>query len=234
VSCATANAICHRQRTCASKPSVACSNGRWRTRCRASAQTPRVMSPIYAAGREVEEYENHHRIGSTARLALALLLYTGQRRSDVVLFGRQHVRHGSLRFTQQKNRNRKPITLELPILPVLQTIIDATKTGDLTFLVNDYGQPFTGNGFGNKMRQWCNEAGLPHCTSHGLRKTGAVIEAENGATAHELMSIFGWLTLKEAERHTRAAEQHARCRCSNGVKKEHKCPTESGRDCPTY
>lgn len=26
-------------------------------------------------------------------------------------------------------------------------------------------------------------------------------------TGHELMSIFGWLTLKEAERYTRAAEQ---------------------------
>jgi integrase len=158
--------------------------------------------------------------------------------SDVVLFGRQHVRQGSLRFTQQKNRNRKPITLELPVLPVLQKIIEVSSTGDLTFLVNDYGQPFTANSFGNKMRQWCNEAGLPHCTSHGLRKTGAAIAAENGATAHELMSIFGWLTLKEAERYTRAAEQkkrlqHARCRCWSGAKKEHKCPTGSGRDCPT-
>jgi integrase len=156
---------------------------------------------------EVEQYERCHTIGTTARLALALLLYTGQRRSDIVLFGRQHVRAGWLHFTQQKNRNRRPITLELPVLPVLQRIIDATKTGDLAFLVNENGQPFTANGFGNKMRDWCDEAGLPHCTSHGLRKTGAAIAAENGATAHELMSIFGWLTLKEAERYTRAAEQ---------------------------
>ena len=33
------------------------------------------------------------------------------------------------------------------------------------------------------------------------------IAAENGATAHELMAIFGWLALKEAERYTRAAER---------------------------
>ena len=155
----------------------------------------------------MERYEKCHPIGSTARLALALLLYTGQRRSDIVLFGRQHLRGGWLHFTQQKNRNRRPITLELPMLPVLQQIIDASKTGDLTFLVNENRQPFTADGFGNKMRDWCDEAGLPHCTSHGLRKTGAAIAAENGATAHELMSIFGWLTLKEAERYTRAAEQ---------------------------
>jgi len=112
-----------------------------------------------------------------------------------------------LRFTQQKNRNRKPITLELPLLPALQEIVAASRTGDLTFLVTEHGQPFTANGFGNKMRQWCDEAELPECTAHGLRKAGATIAAENGATAHQLMSIFGWLTLKEAERYTRAAEQ---------------------------
>ena len=156
---------------------------------------------------EVEQYEKRHGIGTTARVALALLLYTGQRRSDVILFGRQHVRDGSLRFTQQKNRRRKPVTLELPILPVLQSVIDAGPTGDLTFLINEYGNPFSAAGFGNKMRQWCDEAGLHHCTAHGLRKAGAVIAAENGATSHELMSIFGWLTLKEAERYTRAVEQ---------------------------
>ena len=32
----------------------------------------------------------------------------------------------------------------------------------------------------------------------GLRKAAATVAAENGATAHELMAIFGWLSLKEA------------------------------------
>jgi integrase len=156
---------------------------------------------------EVDKFETRHPIGTKARLALALLLLTGQRRSDVVLFGRQHVRNGWLRFTQVKNRRNKPITLELPVLPALQKIIDTSPTGDLTFLVNDLGRPFTGDGFGNKMRQWCDEAELPHCSAHGLRKAGATIAAENGATVHELMSVFGWLSLKQAELYTRAAQQ---------------------------
>jgi integrase len=156
---------------------------------------------------EVEQFERNHEIGSTARLALALLLYTGQRKSDVILFGRQHVRDGWLRFTQVKNKRNKPITLELPILSALQKIIEASPTGDLTFLVNDLGRPFTSAGFGNKMRQWCNEAGLPHCSAHGLRKAGAAIAAENGATPHQLMSVFGWVSLKQAELYTRAAQQ---------------------------
>jgi site-specific recombinase XerD len=80
-------------------------------------------------------------------------------------------------------------------------------TGDLTFLVTEYGRPFSYKGFGAKFRQWCDEAGLLHCSIHGLRKAGAVRAAENGATAHQLLSIFGWLTLAEAERYTRAVRQ---------------------------
>lgn len=156
---------------------------------------------------EVAQFEERHPIGTKARLALALFLFTGQRKSDVVLFGRQHVKNGVLTFTQRKNRNRHPVKLELPVLPVLQSITDASPCGDLTFLVTEYGKPFTAKGFGAKMREWCDDAGLPHCTAHGLRKAGAVIAAYNGATPHQLMAIFGWRTLKEAERYTKAAEQ---------------------------
>ena len=157
---------------------------------------------------EVEQYERRHPIGTKAHLALALLLYTGTRRSDVVLLGRQHVRNGWIKFVQQKNRHRRPVTTELPILHPLQRVIDASTTGDLTYLVTGRGnRPFTPAGFGNWFRERCNEAGLRHCSAHGLRKAGATIAAENGATAHQLMSIFGWLTMKEAERYTRAAER---------------------------
>ena len=74
-------------------------------------------------------------------------------------------------------------------------------------MVTEFGKPFSAKGFGSKFRAWCDEAKLPHCTAHGLHKAGAVIAAENGATPHQLMAIFGWRTLKEAERYTRAAQQ---------------------------
>jgi integrase len=41
---------------------------------------------------EIAQFEAHHPIGSKPRLALALLLYTAQRRGDVVRMGRQHIR----------------------------------------------------------------------------------------------------------------------------------------------
>jgi integrase len=156
---------------------------------------------------EVAQFERVHPIGTKARLALALFLFTGQRKSDVVLFGRQHVKGGFLKFTQRKNLNRNPVKLELAILPILQSVIDASPCGDLTFLVTEFGKPFSAKGFGAKFRAWCDEAGLHHCTAHGLRKAGAAIAAENGATPHQLMAIFGWRTLKEAERYTKAAQQ---------------------------
>lgn len=156
---------------------------------------------------EIAQYQHRHPIGTPAALALALLRYTGQRRADVVRFGRQHVREGCLKFTQNKNRNRNPVSLELPILPDLQRIIDASPTGELTFLVTEQGRPFTAAGFGNWFRDRCNEARLERCSAHGLRKAAATSLAEAGATAHQLMAWFGWRSIKEAERYTRAADQ---------------------------
>lgn len=156
---------------------------------------------------EVHKFEKHHPIGTKARLALAIFLFTGIRRSDAARLGRQHVRDGWFKFRQFKGRNRHPVDIEIPILPELQRVIDASPTGDLTFLTTAFGRPFTIDGLGMRMREWCNEAGLPHCSAHGLRKAGATIAAEKGATVHQLMAIFGWLTLKEAERYTRAAER---------------------------
>ena len=156
---------------------------------------------------EVARFEARHGLGSKARLALALLLWTGVRRSDLVGLGRQHARAGWLEFTQAKNRNRRPVRIEIPILPQLQEVLEASPTGDLTYLVTEQGRPFSVAGFGNWFRARCNEAGLQHCSAHGLRKAGAATAAENGATTQQLMAIFGWLSLAEAERYTRAAER---------------------------
>ena len=134
-------------------------------------------------------------------------MFTGQRRSDIVRLGKHHVRGGKLTFTQHKNRNRKPKQLTLPVLPALQQIIDASPCGDLTYLVTEFKRPFSEAGFGNWFRERCNEAGLRHCSAHGLRKAGATIAANNGATSRQLMAIFGWDSIRMAEQYTRRADQ---------------------------
>jgi integrase len=170
---------------------------------------------------EVAIYLDRHGAGTKARLALGVILLSGQRRSDVVLFGKQHLRearfmpenlqafHGGrwIAFTQHKNRNKSPVTLTIPVLPELEHLLAEGPTGALSFLETQFGKPFTANGFGNWFRRRCDEAGLPHCSAHGLRKAGATIAADNGATAHQLMAIFGWTTLKQAELYTKKADQ---------------------------
>lgn len=161
---------------------------------------------------EIRKFEKTHPVGTMARLTLALALYTGQRRSDIVLFGPKHVRNGWLVFTQHKNRNRSPIDMEIPIVPELRRIIEATPCGAETFLVTAYGKPFTANGFGSKVRAWCDEAVLPNCSIHGLRKAAAARLAELGRSEHEIMAITGHKTSKEVIRYTRAASQKIRAR----------------------
>ena len=115
---------------------------------------------------------------------------------------------GWLSFVPQKgSKGASPVAASIPILPALAAELEAGAAGELLFILTEYGRPFTHAGFGAKMRQWCNEAGLPHCTAHGLRKAAATLAAENGATPHQLMAIFGWTNLAQASLYTRAAER---------------------------
>jgi site-specific recombinase XerD len=169
---------------------------------------------------EIAQFEAYHPVGSTARLALTLLLNTGQRRSDVVRFGQQHLKAcdvvlpgglnitSRLHFTQYKKRKNNPVTLAIPVLPDLEDTLAATPVGSSTFLVTELGKPFTSNGFGNRFRKWCGEAGLPrHCSAHGLRKAAARRFAEAGCSENEIAAWTGHRSLKEVSRYTRAARQ---------------------------
>lgn len=156
---------------------------------------------------EIEQYEARHPAGTKAHMALQILLYTGARRSDAPRLGRQHVRNGALIWTAHKNRNRHPVTIEIPVLQPLADALAAGPVSDLVFLVTENGRPFSINGFGNWFKERCVEAGLPHCSAHGMRKASATRAAESGATAHQLMAMFGWSNLAEAERYTQAAKR---------------------------
>lgn len=156
---------------------------------------------------DVQKYEARHPIGTKARLAFALLMYTGSRLGDVVTFGKQHTKDGWLRFVPRKTRYKRMKLSEKPILSQLQRVINASKTGELTFLMTEYGKPFTDAGFGGWFRKRCNEAGLPQCSAHGIRKAAATRAAEEGATDRQLMALFDWTTASQASIYTAAASQ---------------------------
>jgi integrase len=158
---------------------------------------------------EIAQYEARHPLGSEARLALALLLYTAQRRGDVIRMGRQHIRDGVLTVRQEKTR----ATLAIPIISTLQAVLDMVPADRLTFLVTRNGRPYNADHFTKTFRAWVRQAGLPpECTPHGLRKAACRRLAEAGATANEIAAVSGHLTLKEVSRYTRAADQELMAR----------------------
>jgi integrase len=161
---------------------------------------------------EIVQFEEFHPVGTKPRLALVLLLYLGQRRSDTVVMGRQHVRphigeDGIARDMITVRQQKTGTTLDIPMHNDLAAIIAATPSENLTYLTTQFGKPFTAAGFSNWFRERCDAAGLSHCSAHGLRKAAARRLAEAGCTAHEIASITGHASLREIVRYTKAADQ---------------------------
>jgi integrase len=149
-------------------------------------------------------FEAHHAVGTKPRLALALALYTGQRRADLVRMGRQHISNDVLEVRQQKTRT----VLEIPFHSALREVIEVSTVGQLTFLTTKTGKPYAPNDLSDEFRGWCDAASMPaECSLHGLRKAAARRLAEAGCSAHEIAAITGHRSLKEVERYTLSAEQ---------------------------
>jgi integrase len=151
---------------------------------------------------DIARYEARWPSGSRERLALALLLYTGQRRSDVVTMGRQHVRDGRIQVKQIKTGAR----LALPIHPILKLEIDAAAPG-MTFLLTSFGKPFSAAGFTLWFVARAKLAGLEKRSPHGLRKAAARRLAEAGCSAKEIAAVTGHASLAQVAAYTRDADQ---------------------------
>ncbi|QQM32586.1 tyrosine-type recombinase/integrase [Martelella lutilitoris] len=160
---------------------------------------------------EVDRFRAFHPLGSKPRLAMEIMINVGARISDACRLGRQHetMINGRrwLKFTAEKNRDRFPVLIEVPMTSDLIKALERTETGDLAYLVTSFGKPFVKEGLGNKMREWCNQAGLKRCSAHGLRKAAAVIMAESEVSAPELCAAFGWRNLSTAQIYIREAEK---------------------------
>jgi integrase len=123
----------------------------------------------------------------------------------MIRMGRQHVEDGRIRIRQQKTGK----ALMVPIAPQLKAVLDAVPPGQMTFLVTEFGKPFTAAGFGNWFRERCNEAGLPQCSAHGLRKAMSRRLAELGASHSQGKALTGHVTDKEFSRYAADADQVA-------------------------
>jgi len=152
---------------------------------------------------EIAQFQARHPIGTRPRLALDLLLYTAQRRGDVVRAGWQHVKGDEIAVRQEKTDT----PLRIPMHPELARSLRSVPKANLTFLMTERGAPFTAAGFGNWFRDQCNLAGLSQCSAHGLRKAAATRLANAGCSSDQIRAITGHRSLAEVAHYTRAADQ---------------------------
>jgi integrase len=158
----------------------------------------------------IAAFKARHPVGTKARLALTLLLWTGQRLGDVAKMGRQHLRQGPdgmqvIDLRQGKTGTEVPI----PVMAAeLREAIAAIPPGQLTFLVTQYGAPFTA--LGNHMTEWCREAGLPPGHgAHGLRYAFCCRMADAGVQSRDIAAISGHLTQSMVEKYTARRDKEA-------------------------
>lgn len=155
---------------------------------------------------EIAQYQARHPFGTKARLALEVILWTGQRRGDARLFGPRHLKDGKINYRAAKTG----ADLWLRVTKDLKRAIDAMPSVGITsYVVTDYGKPFTKEGFGNKMREWCDEAGLPHCSAHGLRHAIARRMAQLRLSDEQMMAVGGWKDSSQVRTYTASVDQEA-------------------------
>lgn len=162
---------------------------------------------------QIAKFEARWPIGTRERLLFSLLLYTGQRCSDVLKLGPKSIVGGKFPVKQIKTG----VMVYVPVHEELQAAINAYNVVGIhtdTFLADDNGGALDQRDLNRIFRDACNAAGLPAfrmvegkkkptCVPHGLRKQFCWRLAFAGCTTHEIAALSGHLSLKEVERYTR-------------------------------
>lgn len=153
---------------------------------------------------EIAQFLARWPLGTIEHLLFALLLYTGQRCSDVIRLGRQHIRDGKHVVKQRKTG----VEVRVPVAPALAAAIDACPNEHLTYLTTAQGKPFVQRDLNKLFRTACNTAGLPkRCVPHGLRKAFCRRLADLGVPPQDIAALSGHLSLRMVLHYTAAYDR---------------------------
>jgi integrase len=152
---------------------------------------------------DIEAFSARWPLGTRERVAFDVLRYTGLRREDACLLGRQHVRDGVIRTTATKG---KSVRVTIAMHPELAATLAAGPTGEMRFIACRNGQPMTKDTFSRWFYDACRAAGVAK-SAHGLRKSLASSAAEAGATSAELAAQFGWRDHRMPALYTESADR---------------------------
>jgi enterobacteria phage integrase len=140
----------------------------------------------------------------SAQLALALLLCTGQRVSDVAKMRWTDLDGKEISVRQQKTGAE----LWIPCHSALLEALACTERKSDFILTGGFGKPYANaHGLSKMISTALSRMGVKGYSAHGLRHRAGKLLAQAGCTTLQIMAILGHRTLKEAERYTRGAEQ---------------------------
>ena len=165
---------------------------------------------------EIAQFEAYYPIGSAPRLAFALLLYTMQRRGDVIRLGPQHIRSGELLHQAAKDRCRTHAAQIRPELPSSDRrhAMPASDIPDRRLRA----APFTGDYFSRAISRMVVTQLI--CRSRAtLTRTYDVrgrIGWQTTARRRTSLSWGGWRAC-ECKRYTKAADQRHNARQAIGL-----------------
>lgn len=148
------------------------------------------------------------------RVPVALAMYGGFRKADVLKVTKTAVRDGLIEVATSK----RGVLVRVPIHPELAAVLAAAPGHDaVTLAANQAGQPWTVSGYNStfgKAIDRLEKAGTvePGLTMHGLRHTLGTRLREAGADLDDIRRILGQKTLTMAQHYSETADTSERAR----------------------
>lgn len=128
---------------------------------------------------------------------------TGKRIGDVANLGPQHIINETLVSVDSKTQKPNHIPISEHLLIALAAVGESHR-----FLITwSYGKGYSEKSLSQEFSEWCNIAGLPHCSAHGLRKAITRRMAKSSFTNSEMKSITQHSADAELAVYTRAVNR---------------------------
>ncbi|MGC9449795.1 hypothetical protein ACPZJU_22260, partial [Cereibacter johrii] len=109
---------------------------------------------------DLKKFRDRHPLGTTAHLWLTLQMFTACRVDDARKLGRRHEveRAGEMWLDSQPGK-KGSAPVSIPMMAPLLRAVRAQKVQGATYLLTDYGKPFsTAESLRNRVRKWCAAA----------------------------------------------------------------------------
>lgn len=141
---------------------------------------------------------------SILRLALYLLLFTGQREGDVIRMKWNDIRDGEILVTQEKTGTK----VWIPLHRDLKALLDQTPRVGEFILNSSWGRPSSSSqSLYEKIKTALHKIGEGSYVPHGLRATAAVRLIEAGCSEDQAVAITGHRDLNVLRHYVRGANQ---------------------------